>query len=66
MKRFVVLIMLVMWATGCSIGPSPKEVMGKYLDAFSESEGSEFMAIWGPKSPKTATSSHGPANRPPL
>jgi hypothetical protein len=74
MKRLVVLIMLVMWATGCATGPSPREVMGRYLDAygkgnfeeaypllsstdktvksldaFSESEGSEFMAIWGPK-----------------
>ena len=74
MKRFVVLIMLVMWATGCATGPSPKEVMGKYLDAygkgnyeeaypllsstdkaaksldaFSESEEPEFMAILGPK-----------------
>ena len=74
MKRFVVLIMLVTWATGCATGPSPKEVMGKYLDAYgkgkyeeaypllsstdktakslvaySDSEGSEFMAILGPK-----------------
>ena len=74
MKRFAVLIMFVMWATGCATGPSPKEVMGKYLDAygkgnyeeaypllsstdkaaksldaFSDSEGSEFMAILGPK-----------------
>ena len=74
MKRFVVLTMLVMWATGCATGPGPKEVMGKYLDAygkgnyeeaypllsssdktaksldaFSESEESEFMAILGPK-----------------
>ena len=74
MKRFVVLIMLVMWATGCATGPGPKEVMGKYLDAygrgnyeeaypllsstdkaaksldaFSDSEESEFMAILGPK-----------------
>jgi len=74
MKRLVVLIMLVMWATGCATGPSPKEVMGRYLDAygkgqieeaysllsssdktaksldaFSESEGSEFKAILGPK-----------------
>ena len=74
MKRFVVLIMLVMGATGCATGPGPKEVMGKYLDAygkgnyeeaypllsstdktaksldaFSESEESEFMAILGPK-----------------
>jgi len=74
MKRFVVPIMLVIWATGCATGPSPKEVMGRYLDAygkgnyeeaypllsstdktaksldaFSESEESEFMAILGPK-----------------
>jgi len=34
MKRFVVLTMLVMWATGCATGPGPKEVMGKYLDAY--------------------------------
>ena len=33
MKRFVVLVMLSLWASGCSIGPGPKEVMGKYLDA---------------------------------
>jgi len=70
MKRFVVLIMLAMWATGCATGPSPKEVMGSYLDAhgkgndeeaysllsskdktaksldaFSESEGSDFKSI---------------------
>jgi tetratricopeptide (TPR) repeat protein len=74
MKRHVVFILLVMWATGCATGPGPKEVMGKYLDAygkgnyeeaypllsstdktaksldaFSEYEGSEFTAIWGPK-----------------
>jgi tetratricopeptide (TPR) repeat protein len=74
MKRVAVLLMLVLWATGCATGPSPKEVMGKYLDAygkgnyeeaypllsssdkaaksldaFSESEESEFMAILGPK-----------------
>jgi len=74
MKRFVVLIMLAMWATGCATGPGPREVMGRYLDAygngkneeaysllsssdktaksldaFSESEGSDFKAILGPK-----------------
>ena len=74
MKRFVVLTLLVLWATGCATGPGPKEVMGKYLDAygkgnyeeaypllsssdktaksldaFTESEESEFMAILGPK-----------------
>ena len=74
MKRFVVFIMVVIWATGCATGPGPKEVMGRYLDAygngkyeeaypllsssdktaksldaFSESEESEFMAILGPK-----------------
>ena len=74
MKRSLGLIMLVLWATGCATGPSPKEVMGRYLDAygqgkneeaysllstrdktaksldaFSESEGSEFNAILGPK-----------------
>jgi len=74
MKRHVVLIILAIWATGCATGPGPREVMGRYLDAygkgkneeaysllsssdktaksldaFSESEGSEFKAIWGPK-----------------
>ena len=74
MKRFAVLIMLAMWATGCATGPGPREVMGRYLDAygngkneeaysllsssdktaksldaFSESEGSDFKAILGPK-----------------
>ena len=74
MKRFVVLIALLLWATGCATGPGPKEVMGKYLDAygkgkyeeaypllsssdkaaksldaFSESEESEFMVFLGPK-----------------
>jgi len=33
MRRLVVLVMLAFWASGCSIGPGPKEVMGKYLDA---------------------------------
>ena len=33
MKRPVVLIMLAFLASGCSVGPGPKEVMGKYLDA---------------------------------
>ena len=33
MKRLVVLVVLALWAPGCSVGPGPKEVMGKYLDA---------------------------------
>ena len=36
MKRVAVLSMLVMWATGCATGPGPKEVMGKYLDAYGK------------------------------
>ena len=74
MKRLLFLVMLVMWVPGCATGPGPKEVMGRYLDAyakgnneeaysllssrdkstksldaFSESGGSEFKAILGPK-----------------
>lgn len=74
MKRFLFFVMLVIWVPGCATGPGPKEVMGRYLDAyakgnneeaysllssrdksaksldaFSESGGSEFKAILGPK-----------------
>jgi len=36
MKRVLFLVMLVMWVPGCATGPGPKEVMGRYLDAYAK------------------------------
>ena len=55
MKRFPVLVMLVLWTSGCSIGPGPKEVMGKYLDATYKGRNQEAYSLLSSKD-KTAKS----------
>ena len=55
MKRFVVLFMLAMWATGCATGPGPKEVMGRYLDAYGKGNNEEAYSLLS-SSDKTAKS----------
>ena len=45
MKRLLILFMLVMWVPGCATGPGPKEVMGRYLDAYAKGNDEEAYSL---------------------
>ena len=55
MKRVLFLVMLVMWVPGCATGPGPKEVMGRYLDAYAKGNNEEAYSLLSSRD-KTAKS----------